>query len=187
MNEIMSVGMSLVVRNDFRQRHDVVATVKKLSETAEMLCHVLKTNELLLDFHYEENYFRIYDNREKDDEFMDILLFNGFWLIDTAWRYHQYFSYLEERFWLREMLYKYVILLGQNEAYACTEFFTWNGGLLEDEENTTFEDWQQGCIQKIGHEIQMLDVEDVKFYKDTFYNKEPVYLDKFLDLKPPVF
>ncbi len=69
----MGVDMSLVVRNDFRLRHDVAATVRMLSETAEMLCRVLKTNELLLDFHYEDNYFRIYDNREKDNEFLDIL------------------------------------------------------------------------------------------------------------------
>lgn len=178
--------MSLVVRNDFRQRKDIEATVSKLTETAEMLNRRLKTDELLLDFNYDENYFRIWDNRE-DDDFIDILLFDGFWLIDTAWRYHQYFSYLEERLWLRELLYKYVVLLGQKEAYTCTEYFTWNGGLLEDEESTTFEDWQIGCIKKLGHEIQPLDVEDVKLYKDTFYNNEPVYLDKFLDLKPPIF
>lgn len=182
----MGVDMSLVVRNDFRQRHDVVATVNKLSETAEMLSRVLKTNELMLDFHYEENYFRIYDNREKDDEFMDIELFNGFWLIDTAWRYHQYFSYIEERFWLREMLYKYVLLLGQNEAYPCSVYSSWNNKNWEDEK-MTFEKWQQSCIIDLGHDIQILDIEDVKLYKDTFYNKDSVYLDTFSDLPKPNF
>lgn len=181
----MGVDMSLVVRNDFRQRHDVIATVKKLSETAEMLCRVLKTNELLLDFHHEDNYFRIYDNREKDDEFIDIELFNGFWLIDTQWRYHQYFSYLEERFWLREMLYKYVILLGQNEAFPCSEYMAWNNKNWEDEK-MTFEKWQKCCIEDLGHEIQILDVEDVKLYKDIFYDKDSVYLDTFSDLPKPI-
>ncbi|MBO4722935.1 MAG: hypothetical protein J5629_08375 [Muribaculaceae bacterium] len=184
----MGVDMSMVVRNDFRQRHDITATVKKLSETAEMLCHALKTNDLLLDFHYDDNYFRIYDDRDDDEflsEFFDIQLFNGFWLIDTAWRYHQYFNYCDERFWLREMLYKYVILLGQNEAYPCSEYSVWNNKNWEDEK-MTFEKWQQSCIKDLGHDIQTLDIEDVKLYKDTFYDKDSVYLDTFSDLPKPI-
>lgn len=180
----MGVDLSVVVRNDFRQRHDVVATVNKLSETAELLCNALKTNELLLDFHYEDNYFRIFDNRDNDDEFVEIELFDGFWLIGTFWRYHQYFSYIEERFWLREMLYKYVLLLGQSEAYPCSDFFSWNNKNWEDEK-MTFEKWQKGCIKDLGHEIRILDIEDVKLYKDTFYDKDSVYLDTFSDLLKP--
>lgn len=178
--------MSLVVRNDFRQRHNVVATVNKLSETAAMLSRALKTNDLMLDFNYEDNYFRIYDNREKDDEFIDIELFNGFWLIDTAWRYHQYFSLIEERFWLREILYKYVLLLGQNEAYPCSVYSSWNNKNWEDEK-MTFEKWQQSCKIELGHDIQILDIEDIKLNKDTFYNKDSVYLDTFTDLPKPNF
>ena len=59
MNKIMGVDMSLVVRNDFRQRKDIEATVSKLTETTEMLNRRLKTDELLLDFNYDENYFLI--------------------------------------------------------------------------------------------------------------------------------
>ena len=182
----MGVDLSIIVKNDFYQRESIEATVNKLSETAVLFKQSLKTNEIILDFHYEVNYFRIFDNREKGDEFMDIQLFNGFWLIDAAWRYHQYFSYIEERFWLREMLYKYVHLLGQNEAYPCSVYFSWNNKNWEDEK-MTFEKWRQSCITDLGHDIQILDIEDVKLYKDCFYDKESVYLDTFSDLSKPNF
>ena len=112
---------------------------------------------------------------------MQIELYNGFWHIETAWRYHQYFNIFENRFWLREKLFKYVKLLGCTKAYACAEYMTWNSGFWK-EEQTTFDYWLAECVKDMGHEISILNTEDVRASTDPFYYKDQIYLDTFADL-----
>ena len=57
----------------------------------------------------------------------------------TPWRYHQYFEVIKGHFWVREMLFKYVRLLGADSAYACNEYMAENN---RNESDGRYESYQ---------------------------------------------
>ena len=174
--------LSLIVRNNYNQRDDEAATILKIEETAAMLNRELKTDVFKTYKEPEYNNYYVYDSRKKSD-FMEITIYNGFWMIDTAWRYFQYFDIYEGKLWLRDLMYKYVKLLGGTEAYATIEYCTWNSKFWKDEK-TTFDDWFNGCTAELGHPIESLDIADVMNRKEgEIYNKEHIYLDSYKDLE----
>ena len=180
----MGVDLSLVVRNNFAERENRKATLAKLEAVKKLLDEKFGDGSFSIVNIEEDKYneLSISDVRQEGkDELMYINLYDGFWLIDTAWRYHQYFSIIENRFWLRETMFEYIRLLGATEAYACADYQTWNNKYWKDED-TTFDYWQRMCCKDLGHDIEVLDIQDVINHKGTFYNKEAVYLDTFSDL-----
>ena len=172
--------LALIIKNDFNQRCDDKATLKKIEETTEMLNRELKTDVFKTFQDAEFNDYKVVDTRKKG-EFIEIDTFNGFWMVDTGWRYHQYFQIYDGKLWLREMMAKYVRLLGATEAYVCIEYNAWNSKFWK-EEKTTFLDWFAGCTAELGHPIETLDLDDAtNFYTEKPDYKEPVYLDIFKD------
>lgn len=173
--------MCIIVKNRFNQRDNLSATLTKLKETADLLKNTLKTDDFKVFQDDDNDDFEIMDTRKKDDDFISIELFNGFWMIDTGWRFHQYFNIVDGRLWLRERMYKYIPLLGATEAYVCAEYCAWNNALWK-ESKMTFEDWKNVCKKELGgREIEVLDLKDVINRKDYLYDKDPVYLDVFED------
>lgn len=178
----MGVDMSLVVRNNFNDRKNKAATLKQLQDTL-----------LSLEMQFGKGYFSIFDdgdnscpyiidNRRLEElDIISIELFDGFWLIDTPWRYHQYFGISEGEFWLRKQMFRYVKLLGMSQAYVCSVYLTWNSSFWK-ESQTTFDYWFEECRKEEGQEIKILDVQDVRNHKELFYNKDSIYLDTFTDL-----
>jgi hypothetical protein len=100
----------------------------------------------------------------------------------TPWRYHQYFEVIKGHFWVREMLFKYVRLLGADSAYACNEYMAENNRKWE-EEKMTFDKWERNCLEELQHKIRKLDIQDVLASNELFYNGDPVYFDDFSDAK----
>lgn len=180
----MGVDLSLVVRNNFAERKNRKATLAKLEAVKKLLNEKFGDGSFSIVNIEEDEYEDLYISdarQEGKDDLMSIYLYDGFWLIDTAWRYHQYFSIIEYKFWLRQRMFKYVRLLGMTEAYACADYQTWNNKYWIDED-TTFEYWLKECCKDIGHNIEVLDIQDVINHEEIFYNKEAVYLDTFSDL-----
>ena len=173
--------LSIIVKNDFNQRSDEKVTLKKIEETTEMLNRELKTDVFKTFQDPEYNDYEVIDTRKDNDEIMEITIYDGFWMIDTGWRYHQYFHIHEGKLWLRDMMSKYVRLLGATEAYVCIEYNSWNSQFWKDEK-TTFDDWLAGCTADLGHSIETLNLNDsTNFYTEKPDYKEPVYLDIFKD------
>ena len=179
----MGVDLCLIVKNRFDQREDLSATLDKIKEITALLNDSLKTEgyRVIQDIDNDDLEI-IYTYEGENDGIISIELFNGFWMIDTGWRYHQYFNIVDGHLWLRERMYKYISLLGANEAYVCTEYCAWNN-VLWKESKMTFDDWKNICTKELGgREIEILDLNDVKNREEYFYDKAPVYLDKFKDV-----
>ena len=176
----MGVDLCLIVKNRFAQRENHATTLSIIEETVVKLNSKLNTDVFKVFQDEDNDEFTIMDSRQ-DGDFIDISIYNGFWMIDTGWRYHQYFNIIDDQLWLRERMYKYIPLLEASEAYVCAEYCAWNNALWKDSK-MTFADWEDLCRRELGHDIEILDLNDVKNREEYYYNKDAVYLDKFEDL-----
>ena len=115
----MGYDCSIMIKNDFRKRYDREATLKKLEETAAILNNAEGANSYVV---WTDDTFDQWRIREGDDEqfFMELWLFNGFWHMETAFNYFQYFEKVHS---IRRSVYGYVKLLGEKEAWPCDERF----------------------------------------------------------------
>ncbi|MBQ7422337.1 MAG: hypothetical protein IJV27_09395 [Prevotella sp.] len=171
--------LDIIIRNDFHQRKDYHATHQRLVETAELLNQQLKTDALVVktDYDIEDCYF--IDDICFQREIGEIRLCDGMWWLCSGWKHCQYMWEWQQGT-IREMLYKYVKVLG-SEAYICSQRQTWDTDFWE-EETITFEKWKQCCIAKQEHDIEILNIE--KAIKNEDYPKaDTVYLDQFIDLE----
>ena len=172
----MGYDCSIMIKTDFRKRHDRKATLKKLEETAAILNSAEGANSYVV---CTDDSFNQWCIREGDDEqfFMELGLFNGFWHMETGFHYSQYFYKAHS---IRRSVYEYVKLLGEKEAWPCDERFSWNSHVLSDY-CRTFEDWVALCEKELGKKIEKLNIRDVMNRKDQFYQGDLVYYDSFED------
>ena len=172
----MGYDCSIMIKTDFRKRHEKEATLKKLEETAAILNNAEGANSFVV---WTDDSFNQWCIREGDDEqfFMELGLFNGFWHMETGFHYSQYFYKAHS---IRRSVYEYVKLLGEKEAWPCDERFSWNSHVLSDY-CRTFEDWVALCEKELGKKIEKLNIRDVMNRKDQFYQGDLVYYDSFED------
>ena len=172
----MSVSLSIIIKNDFRMRHDRDATLKKLEETAAILNEAEGIDSYFVD---TDDTFDQWCIRDSDDGhfFMELWLFNGFWHMETSFGDHQYYV---KTMGIRKTVYDYVSSLGQTEAWPCSEFYTWNSGILENHLRT-FKDWEEFCVKRMGHEIMDLKLNEILERKEYFYHSDGVCHDTFED------
>ena len=176
----MSVSLSIIIKTDFRKRHDREATLKKLEETAAILNKAEGVESYFVDTDdtFDQWCIRGIDDEHYFDHFlMEVYLFNGFLHLDTAFRDHQYFT---KTLGIRKTIYDYATSLGQTEAWPCSEFYTWNSGILENHLRT-FEEWEEYCIKRMGHEIKDFNLGEVLERKELFYYNDGVCHDTFED------
>ncbi len=171
----MSVDLSVIIRTDFRKRDNEEATLKKLEETAAILNKSEGTTSYVVDTDDSFDQWCIRD--DDDDHYLYLELYNGFWHMETSFRYHQYFTKTMD---VRKTIYGYAMLLGQTDAWLCEEFYTWNCGILE-EPTRTFEEWKEYCVDRIKHEIKEYDTREVLERKKYFYDGDGVRHDSFED------
>lgn len=172
----MSVDLSVIIRTDFRERDNEEATLKKLEETAAILNKSEGTTSFVVDKDDSFDQWCIRDN-DYVHFFMRLELFNGFWHMETGFRYHQYFTKTMD---IRNTIYGYAMLLGQTDAWLCEEYYTWNSGILE-EPTRTFEEWKEYCVDRIKHVIREYDAREVLERRDYFYYGDGVRHDSFED------
>ena len=172
----MGYDCSVMIKTDFRKRHDRNATLKKLEETAAMLNDTEGANSYIVDTNNEFDRWCI---RESDDEqfILNLELYNGFWHMETGFGYYQYF---EKAYGIRRGIYEYVKFFGETEAWPCDERFSWNSDVLSDY-CRTFEEWIALCEKYLEKKIEKLDIRDVMNCKDEFYQGDLIYYDSFED------
>lgn len=82
-------------------------------------------------------------------------------------------------FWLRELTFDLARALNQSEAWYAEEFYTWNGGPLE-ESGLSLEDWLEWAEKNYGNTIPKFDQESIIAQGDVqIPDYEPVYHDVF--------
>ncbi len=173
----MGVDISHIIKTDFRNTEDRVASWKFVMQTANMLEKALdiKADEEDWEFCEEEMRFRL---PEWDWEFS---LRKGFWIIESFDHYCQIVMHRGRYFWLRDYVYKIAKLLGQEEAWYTQEFYTWNGGPTEYLD-CSFEEWLEFVKNKNEGIIPEFDSKLV-IAEDNFNKYEKVYHDDFKDIK----
>lgn len=99
-----------------------------------------------------------------------INMYDGFWEIETAWRFSQYFDENGGPSGLQSEFFDIAQDFGCDEAYICSEFCAWNGGELE---MRSFDEWLEEMHSRFG-EIREIDAStkyhhDTKVFPDVFH------------------
>ena len=84
---------------------------------------------------------------------VSINMYDGFWEIETAWRYSQYFDENGGPSDLQNDFYDIALDFGCDDAYICSEYCAWNGGDLEKH---NFDEWLEDMRSRFG-EIRDID------------------------------
>lgn len=173
----MGVDVTHIVRHDFYAIKDRNLAIRYVIDTINLLKSKLALDEdiesfdLNVDDDYNEITFRLplYD--------VEFTLHNGCWQIESYFHYCQIVMHTGEMFWLREMISDIVRALGQNEVWHAEEYYTWNGGTMEDT-SSSFEEWISFAKEKYGGEIPEYDYNAIMAQGDVHIpNYEPVYHD----------
>lgn len=172
----MGVDISHIIRHDFKDVKNPAASMDFVKGTIERLkknLHIYGVDEELEleeDFGTISFHLPVYDVKFE--------LHNGFWDIESYYHYCQIVMHDGDYFWLRRKIYDIVRALGQKEAWHAEEYYTWNGGNIE-EPDVPLEEWigfvtkkygpipefEQQLIMKQG-DVHIPDYESV--YHDTF-------------------
>lgn len=82
-------------------------------------------------------------------------------------------------FWLRELTFDLARALDQSEAWYAEEYYTWNGGPLE-EAGPSLEQWLDFSESKYGQKIPQFDQKAIMAQGDVHIpDYEPIYHDAF--------
>ena len=65
---------------------------------------------------------------------MELSLHNGFWKMESFYHYCQIVMHDGDYFGLRRKTFDIARALGQKEAWYAEEYYTWNGGNIENPE-----------------------------------------------------
>ena len=173
----MGVDITHIIRHNFRDVTNPASAMDYVKETIFKLkknLHIYGVDE---EFGIDEDHcgfiaFRlpIYD--------VQFELHNGFWDIESYYHYCQIVMHHGDYFWLRRKTYDIARALGQNEAWYAEEYYTWNGGNIENPE-TNLEDWIEFVNQKYGA-IPEFDQEEIMKQGDVHIpDYKPLYHDSF--------
>lgn len=145
----MGVDCSMILRDD---------SLRQLKTREEKINRIRGIEDFLIKKYGIANRDDAIEFEDFDDEqflrfnfepygIVSINLYNGFWDIETAWRYHNYFSSENGPSGLPDYFFDIAQDFGCNDAYICSEYCTWNGG---DVEHYTFEEWLEAMHKRYG-------------------------------------
>ena len=178
----MGVDISHIVRHDFHELDDLDKSHAFCEKTRDRLWSNLLLNSCIdnkevdadcsyINYWDEESGFELrlpYNDIELD-------LRSGCWEIESFYHYVQ--LVLGDH--VRNLIFDIVHALGQAEAWHATEYYTWNGGPLENP-MCSFLQWYDFVQQKYGESIPEFSSLCVGQYdKDDQLCYEPVYHDSF--------
>lgn len=172
----MGVDISHIIRHDFKDVNNRVSSMGFVKETIESLkknLHIYGVDE---EFELEEDFETISFQLPVYD--VKFELHNGFWDIESYYHYCQIVMHDGDYFWLRRKIYDIVRALGQNEAWHAEEYYTWNGGNIE-EPDVPLEAWIEFVNKKYGS-IPEFDQNAIMQQEDVHIpDYESVYHDTF--------
>ena len=172
----MGVDISHIIRHDFKDVKNHATSMDFVNKTIERLkknLHIYGVDE---EFEVEEDFgtisFRlpVYDVKFE--------LHNGFWDVESYYHYCQIVMHHGDYFWLRRKIYDIVRALRQKEAWYAEEYYTWNGGNIE-EPDVPLEAWIEFVNKEYGS-IPEFDQNAIMQQGDVHIpDYEPVYHDTF--------
>lgn len=172
----MGVDISHIIRHDFKEVNNHAAAMDFVKETIERLKKNLHIYGVDDEFELREDLGTIIFQLPVYD--VEFQLHNGFWVVESFYHYCQIVMHHGDYFWLRGKTYDIARALGQNEAWYAEEYYTWNGGNIE-EPDVPFEDWIVFVNQKYSP-IPEFDQNAIMQQGDVHIpNYEPVYHDSF--------
>lgn len=180
----MGVDITHIVRNNFDDLCSRESSLKFALSTIQLLKRNLYLDDSL-------DSFNLYCDQEYDGEIkfriplygVEFTLHKKCWQIESYYHYCQIVMHTGEFFWLREMIYDIAKALGNDEMWHSEEYFTWNGGPMEDV-NCSFDEWLSFTREKIGCEIPEYNYKNIIKQGDVHIPKyKPVYHDNFYECK----
>lgn len=143
----MGVDVTHIIRHEFNDVKNHKAAMAFVNEAVQRLkinLHIFGVDdEFELREEGETIKFRlpVYE--------VEFELHNGFWNVESYYHYCQIVMHDGDYFWLRRKIFDIARALGQNEAWHAEEFYTWNGGNIEDP-NVPLENWIDFVNQEYG-------------------------------------
>lgn len=121
---------------------------------------------------------------------VELILLSDFWQIESFYNYRQILFVHEGRFWLRELIFRIIQVLDENEAWHAKEYLTWNSDFqMGDDCHQTFDDWLQFAKGQYGKEITdfkpqewLAERERVDREGGVYKEEEEIYHDTFTDI-----
>ena len=172
----MGVDITHIIRHDFMDVKNHATAMDFVKETIEKLkknLHIYGVDE---EFGIEEDFGTISFELPVYD--VGFELHNGFWDVESYYHYCQIVMHDGDYFWLRRKIYDIARALGQNEAWHAEEYYTWNGGNIEDPD-VPLEEWLEFVKQKHGS-ITEFDQNAIMQQGNVHIpDYEPIYHDSF--------
>lgn len=172
----MGVDVTHIIRHEFKDVKNHKAAMDFVNEAVQKLkinLHIFGVDdEFELRDDDETIKFRlpVYD--------VEFELHNGFWDVESYYHYCQIVMHDGDCFWIRRKIFDIARALGQNEAWHAEEYFTWNGGNIEDP-NVPLENWLDFVYQKYCP-IPEFDQNAIMKQGDVHIpDYEPIYHDTF--------
>lgn len=172
----MGVDITHIIRHKFRDVHNHAAAMDFTKKTIRRLKENLHIYEVDDKFELREEWGTfVFQLPVYDVEFQ---LHNGFWNIESYCHYCQIVMHHGDYFWLRRRIFDIARALGQNEAWHAEEYYTWNGGNIE-EPDVSLEEWIEFVTKKYGS-IPEFDQDSIMQQGDVHIpHYEEVYHDSF--------
>ena len=178
----MGVDVSHIIRNDFYNTNDWDAAVKYTLKTIDLFKTTFAIGDDIesFDLRIDEDFSEIrFDDPSSGATFF---LHNGFWQIESYNHYCQIVMHDGDYFWLREMIYTFVRLLGQTDVWHAEEFYTWNGGNIDDNMTIPLDKWLSFVEKKYKAKIPEFDRDAIIAQGDVHIPEyESVYHDSLKD------
>lgn len=186
----MSVDCSMILRDD---------SLLELKTLEEKVARIKKMEDFLMKKYGVSNRKDAVSYEELDDEsdlrfdfdpygIVSINLYKGFWEIETAWGYSQYFDREGGPSSLQRDFFDMAQDFGCSDAYVCSEHCTWNGCAVE---NLTFSEWidemrsRYGDIREITPEVDYWN-SDEKPFPEVFHESFVALKDEMAQLSEKV-
>lgn len=145
----MGVDCSMILRDDsLRQLKTREEKIQRIRSVEDFLIkkYGIANRDDAIEFEDFDNERCLQFNFEPYG-IVSINMYDGFWDIETAWRYHSYFSSEKAPSGLPDCFFDIAQDFGCNDAYICSEYCAYNGGELESH---SFEGWLELMRQRNG-------------------------------------
>lgn len=177
----MGVDITHIIRHDFRDVSNKEVALEYTQKAVDRLkknLHLYGADDV---FQITEDFdcftFRVpvYD--------VEMSLHNGFWQMESFYHYCQIVMHHGDYFWLRCITFDIAKALGESEAWYAEEYYTWNGGNIE-EPIVSFEEWLDFVTKKYGKKIPEFDQEAIINQGNVHVpDYEPLYHDTFKECR----
>ena len=182
----MSVYVQAFMPLDFDRLSDKSAAKEKITSIKN---HLVEHFHLKQGFELEIHDYEGTEWPDSPNEYriatpfhdFEIIIGNGFLTIDSSWSYSLYFYIANNKTWLRDKFFDFIMALGYKEAIIADEYHGWNHGYGNQhldmcDYSFTFADWHKEfrTVSKIAFSC---------FHENIGYDKcpelEAVYIDDF--------